>query len=103
MQNAKNLSGPSGRTSTSARPPALGRAALLVVALVVAAPVAYWLALLEPSVPSPPRPWQVLHGEADYEMYALVPFAPPAGARPGLYFGLGMFYARRRGALHRRL
>ena len=35
---------------------------------------------------------QVLHGEANYESYALVPFKPAVGASAGLYFGLGMFY-----------
>ena len=54
---------------------------------------------------------EVLHGEANCksrarrllmsadlkrlptdESYALVPFKPAAGSRPGLYFGLGMFY-----------
>jgi hypothetical protein len=35
---------------------------------------------------------EVLHGEANYEAYAAVPFKPAVGSRPGLYFGLGMFY-----------
>ena len=35
---------------------------------------------------------EILHGEANYEAYAAVPFKPAVGSRPGLYFGLGMFY-----------
>jgi hypothetical protein len=38
------------------------------------------------------RAEQVLAGEADYEIYSLTPFKPGVGARPGLYFALGMFY-----------
>ena len=42
------------------------------------------------------RAVQVLHGEKNYESYALTPFQIPAeaGGRAGLYFGLGMFYVR---------